>query len=86
MLVFFHFFFFADDLNANDNILNSSSFNSNNAYDTNQSHIIQITTSSSLQITKNLKDSTIKQLSKKTKSYPKFAKSTRKKHKRRRKK
>ncbi len=62
---------------------NSDNFNQN-AFHTNQSNLIQITSSSSLQIT-NLKDSTIKQLSKKAK-FRSLARTNRKKQKRRRRK
>lgn len=84
-LPLFLLYFFADDLNANnEKILCSNSENSNLiAYDTNQSHLIQITSSSSLQIT-NLNDLAIKQLSKRAKSRSKFSKA--KKRKRHRKK
>lgn len=70
-------------MNANDK--NSENNSNLIAYDSNQSHLIQNATPSSLQIT-NLNDSTIKQQSKKTKNYSKYAKANRRKHKRRRRK
>lgn len=71
--------------NSNDNgstfsnIMNNTNGNINFACHSDQSQLIQITSSSSLQIS-NLNDSTIKQLSKKTKHNSKYSRTNRKKH------